>query len=356
MKAIFTLFLIACGTMLTAQNYQSAESAEYDPTQNRWLIANGNNLLQRSAEGELTFFGSGAGSHGTEVVGDKVFVCNAGDEILGYDLATEEQVMSLTVPGATFLNGLTNDGANFLYAADFSAKKIFRIDISDLANPGAEIMVENTGVTPNGIIYDGENNRLLFVTWGGSASIRAVDLTDNSLTTVQTTSLTNIDGIDDDAENYYISSWSPARITKFDKSFANAAETVTTPFLNNPADIGFSMQTDTLAIPMGGNVIYVNLAPPVSSIFTVLTGDFNLQISPNPVVENSIIYFELPETQQATAAIYDAEGRKVKTLVQGIQPVGKHSVVLTGMNLPAGMYVCRLVTKTGEQSLKFIKN
>lgn len=356
MKLVFTTLLLTFTSLIFAQNYQNAESVEYDPSQNRWLIANGDNILQRAADGTLTTFGNGPGSHGMEVVGENVFVCEDGNRIRGYNLMTEEEVMNLPISGASFLNGLTNDGGNFLYATDFSDQKIYKIDISDLSNPTQEVIIANTGATPNGILYEGINNRLLWVTWGSNASIRAVDLTDNSMSTVQTTNLSNIDGIDDDNDhNLYISSWGPARITKFDKDFINAPETITTPALTAPADIGYSKFTDTLAIPMSGNVIYVGLGEPpvVSNVNDVVFGDFGMNIFPNPVTESSVVQFELETSQSVNLTIFDIEGRKIETLLSGTQMYGKHKVVLAGIPLANGVYFCRLRTEKGEESLRF---
>jgi len=357
MKLILTSLLLTFSIFICAQNYQNAESVEYDPSQNRWLIANGDNILQRTADGTLSVFGNGPGSHGMEVVGDNVFVCEDGNRIRGYNLESEEEIMNLPLESASFLNGLTNDGGNFLYATDFSDKKIYKIDISDVNNPTQEIIITDTGATPNGILYEGINNRLLWVTWGSNASIRSVDLTDNTMSTVQTTNLSNIDGIDDDNDhNLYISSWGPARITKFDKDFINAPETVTTPFLTAPADIGYSKITDTLAIPMGNNVIYVGLGePPVmSSIDDLVFGNFDLSIFPNPVTESSLVKFELENAQKVDLSIFDIEGKKIRTILSGEQMHGKHKVVLAGMPLANGLYFCRLTTEEGEENLRFV--
>ena len=102
----------------------------------------------------------------------------------------------------------------------------------DAVNLNSDVFVNNTVSTPNGIVFDGENNRLIFVNWGSNAAIKAVDLSNNSVSTIITTNLGNIDGIDDDNDgNYYISSWSPARITKYDKDFVNPPEIISTPFM-----------------------------------------------------------------------------------------------------------------------------
>ncbi|GJM33755.1 MAG: hypothetical protein DHS20C18_27560 [Saprospiraceae bacterium] len=288
-----------------------------------------------------------------EVMGEMVFALDDG-KVRGFNLASGMEEMTLTIEGASFLNGLTNDGAGILYATDFSARKIYKIDVTDIDNPSYEVIVENTVKTPNGILFDGEKNRLLWVTWGSSASIRAVDLSDFSLSTIQTTSLSNIDGIDEDNDqNYYISSWLPARITKYDKDFINDPEIVTTPMLSNPADIGYSKVTDTLAIPMGVNVIYVGLAP-VTSMPEFNIGDYGLSVFPNPVSESSFIQFELPVSQTLELAIYDMKGALIQNLLTGKQPMGLHKVVLAGISLVDGTYLCKLMTKEGEHVLKFV--
>jgi len=337
-----------------AQNYQSAESVEYDASQNRWLVSNGNNILQRTSDGTLSFFGNGTGSHGMEVMGDYVFACSDGNKINGYELSTANEVMSLTITGAGFLNGLTNDGNGILYATDFSNKRIIKIDVSDIANPTFETLINNTGATPNGIIYDGDNNRLLWVEWNSNAAINAVNLADNSMSEVQTTSLGNIDGIDEDNDqNYYISSWGPARISKLDKDFMNPIETITTPFLSNPADIGYSKVTDTLAIPMGNNVIYVDLGEEdPNAVNELVLGDFGMIIFPNPVSQSSYIQFELEKRQTATLTVYTMQGQVIARLMNGEQASGMHKVVLAGMNWTSGNYFARLETEEGEQTMQ----
>ena len=91
-----------------------------------------------------------------EVLGDHLFVID-GSTIRGFELGTENEVMTLNISSAGFLNGMTNDGVSTLYATDFSGKKIYKIDVSDLSNPSSEVIVSNTISTPNGIIFDGAN-------------------------------------------------------------------------------------------------------------------------------------------------------------------------------------------------------
>jgi len=349
------IVFIAFCLSVNAQTYQSAESVEYDPSQNRFLVSNGNNMLARASDGTLSFFGSGSTSHGLEVMGNYVFGLS-GNQIRGYDLNTEAEVMSLTISGASFLNGLTNDGISTLYATDFSGNSIYKIDVSDLGNPTFEEIVSNTSKTPNGIIYDDDNNRLIFVTWGSNADIRQIDLTDNSMSIIQTTNLGNIDGIDEDNDqNYYVSSWSPDQITKYDSNFENPV-IVTTPGLSSPADICYAKAIDTLAIPQGNMVDYVGFEVMTSTNDVELSA-LKLNAHPNPINDASWIQFELKENAHIDLSIYDMQGRLIVKLLNNPQPFGQHKVLLKYLNLSSGMYSCILNVeeKNGKQYQEVIK-
>lgn len=337
------LFLIICSFQLQSQTLTQIESVEYDASQNRFLISNGNSIIARASNGDLSFFGSEGASHGMEVLGNHLFVID-GSTIRGFELDSENEVMTLQINTAAFLNGLTNDGVSTLYATDFSNKNIYKIDVSDLSNPTFEIIVNGTGSTPNGIVFDGINNRLIFVNWGNNAPIKAVDLSDNSVSTIVTTSVGNIDGIDEDNEgNYYIAYWSPSKIAKYDNAFANPPEVISTPFLNNPADICYAKEIDTLAIPHYPSgidqVTFVGFeSDTISSSYDIYSNDFELEVFPNPLTENSVVRFSLEKKTSLQLSILTQEGKLVKTLLEGNQMKGEHTISFAGMKIPSGIY------------------
>ena len=92
--------------------------------------------------------------------------------------------------------------------------------------------------------------------WGNNADILAFDLEGGDMTTlVNGTGLGNLDGIDvDGSGQYYVSSWSPTRITRFSNDFADA-ETVVTGAggLSSPADISYAVGIDTLGVANSGS-------------------------------------------------------------------------------------------------------
>lgn len=353
-KNLLAILLILSSFSSFSQTLTNIESVEYDASQNRFFISNSNNIIVRASNGDLSFFSSGAATAGMEVMGNHLFVLDGGT-VRGFELDTENEVMTISIPGAGFLNGLTNDGNNILYATDFSNDRIHKIDVSDLANPTQEVIVQNTNTTPNGIIYDGDNNRLIFVNWGANAAIKAVDLSDNSVSTIITTGIGSIDGIDEDNDkNYYISSWSPTRITKYDSTFSNS-EIITTPFIATPADICYAKEIDTLAIPSNGNeVVFVGFnqdTTNMTSTLEIAINDLDLKVFPNPVSEKSVIQFELKESESLRLSIWSQDGRMIKTLLEGKQPAGKHSVSFLGLNISSGLYFLSLETEALKKTI-----
>lgn len=327
-----------------AQNYQNAESVEYDPVYKRWLVANGDNIIEDDGYGNLSVFSPEDATHGMEVLGNKLYLID-NNVIRVFDLELQLMQGWVEISGASFLNGMTSDGGNNLYVTDFGAGKIYKVDVTFYYDMTYEEIVSNTNSTPNGIVYDGDNNRLIFVNWGSNATIMAVDLSDNTVSTILSTNLQNIDGIDEDNEgNYYIASWNPDQISKFDKDFANPLEVITTPFINNPADIGYSLQNDTLAIPVGNNVVFVSFVEEDSMVATnnLIEEELAFTVYPNPISDQSYIQFELTKSEAVKLEILDQQGKVIRILLNGTQSPGLHKVLFAGHDLPAGVYYCRL--------------
>jgi Secretion system C-terminal sorting domain len=263
MKKIILLVFSFISISLFSQSLSSPESVEWDQDNNRWLIGNSGNgtILARSISGTLTTLVSGipSGPYGIETLFDKVFVCSGGF-IRGYNLSNGANIFNLNV-GGTFLNGLTSDGVNILYATDFSAKKIFRINVA--ANSFTTI-ASGLVKTPNGILCEPENNRCLIVNWGANAPIVAINLTTNAITTVLATTLGNCDGITKDScGNYYITAWSNNKLNKFSPALTGTF-TVIPGTLSSPADIDcrFGATFDTIGIPGGGILSFPEILKP----------------------------------------------------------------------------------------------
>jgi hypothetical protein len=150
---LFTLFLLT-GSFLFAQSLSSIESAEFDAVNHRFLVSNGNNIIEVNSSGaSIGEIGNGIpeASYGMEVVGSTLYTID-GSYVYAYDLTNDALLSSIQISGAGFLNGMASDNEGRVWVTDFSTKKIIEIDFSDVLNPTYQTVVANTGVTPNGII------------------------------------------------------------------------------------------------------------------------------------------------------------------------------------------------------------
>jgi hypothetical protein len=355
MKKLLTILSVALFSgSVAAQTYNSPESIEFDYANNRWLIANnsGNNILARSsATGAVTLFATcSGGPHGIEIVNDTLYVC-AGGNLKLFNINTAASIATISM-GATFLNGITNDGT-YLYATDFTAKKIYRINIATRA---FSIFVPTLTKSPNGIIYDQPNNRCVFVNWGTSAPIMAMDITTGAVSTITTTTLSNCDGIAKDGTgNYYVSSWGLNGISRFNNTFTGGPTTVVTG-LSSPADIFYNTVTDTLGNPNSGalnNTTYHYFGSATAIAETGKSG-FKFNVTPNPVAERAELSYELSSDANVKIALFDVKGQLVQTIADEKQSKGGHKQSLDRSDLSAGNYLVKLMVNGSVETKKIV--
>jgi len=356
-KLSYLLLLLGSFGNASAQSLSGVESVEYDPVNNRYLASSdGISIISIAPDGGLSHFGSGlVADYGMEVVGNTLFAI-AGTRIKGYDLTSAAVVMDLNITGALFLNGLASNGSDRLWATDFNGYDIYEVNISDLSSPSFAMVADQTDLgtanRPNGIVYDGANNRVVFVNWGTNAPIKAMDLTSYNVTTlIANTGLGNIDGIARDGQgNWYVSSWSPARITRYASDFSSP-ETITVPGINNPADICYSLATDTLAIPGGNQVLFVGFE---SSVVGVDAPAATASVSIRYFAGLPQVGFELTRPQPVTVEVVDMGGRVVYTAMEGQQNSGRQTIVLAAIGLESGAYVCRISSPEVNATERFV--
>ena len=80
---------------------------------------------------------------------------------------------------------------------------------------------------------------------------------------------------------------------------------------------------------------------------------------PNPFNPSTRLELALPVAGEASLAIYDARGRRLRSLLAGPQPAGLRRVDWdgrddTGHPLPAGVYLARLVAPGGESTRRLV--
>jgi len=81
-----------------------------------------------------------------------------------------------------------------------------------------------------------------------------------------------------------------------------------------------------------------------------------LTASPNPFSDQLHLQFALPTTQAYTLAVYDGQGRLVQQVASGQAEAGQaQQLVLPTHTYATSLYLVRLTTATGTQSLKLLK-
>ncbi|MBL7884975.1 MAG: T9SS type A sorting domain-containing protein [Bacteroidia bacterium] len=356
MKKFITLVFSLSSFLMLAQTYNSPESIEFDYANNRWFIANngGNNILTRNSNnGTLAVFVatgfSGGGPHGLEIVGDTLYAC-AGNSLRAYNINTAALVFNINL-AATFLNGITHDNVGNLYITDYSGNKIYRFN----TNTRQFNTFVSSGISsPNGIIFDQPNNRCVFVQWTGA--IRAVSLVDSTVTTlVASSGLSSIDGITKDGSgNYYLSSWSPTRITRYSNTFTSPTAVVTTG-LSSPADIFYNVLTDTLGVPnsgSGNNTTYHYFGSPTAIAESNLENEFNISVFPNPIKKSATVTFVLPSDQKVSVKLFDEKGALVKVVSEEKQYKGQNTLFVSKENLSAGNYYLSFMFENNKQQIQ----
>lgn len=322
MRFASLLLTLALAGTVCAQTPNNIEAVEYDPAGNRWFVSNGSSLLVTSDQGaNWSFFGEAQASYGMEVLGGHLYAIG-NNVIRAYDLETAAEVGSLTIPGVAFLNGMGSHSDGMLIVSDFSSSRLYTVDVTEPQQMSHTLLAGNFGATPNGVVIDEAGNRAIVVCWGNNADILAFDLESGDMTTlVNGTGLGNLDGIDvDGSGQYYVSSWSPTRITRFSSDFADA-ETVVTGAggLSSPADISYAIGIDTLGVANSGSdeVTFHGFGGTPSGIeestlWTAAHLGHLLQVT-------------LPVGSQVEWAAYDAAGREVMRRREWL-PAGTTSV------------------------------
>jgi len=83
---------------------------------------------------------------------------------------------------------------------------------------------------------------------------------------------------------------------------------------------------------------------------------------PNPFNPSTNIKFSLPRTENVQLSVYDVKGRMVRTLVNGSEEAGEHTVMWDGKDsggnsVSSGTYFYRLVTdsRTYNRQMSLLK-
>ena len=306
-----TVFLAAfvwSFSLLNAQTYNSPESIEFDPNDGKYFVGNNGSgtIVKLSVDGTLQNFATGisSGPHGLELIDDTLYVCD-GANVKMINRISGATIGTIAI-GATFLNGATHKGTN-LFVTDFSGKKVYRINVLTRQFN----LFTTTVKTPNGIIYDDIDDRLVFCCWGSNAPINAISLSDSTVSTIGTTTLSNCDGIAMNcAGDFYVSNWGQNGVRKFNHTVTTNSAFMTG--LSSPADIYYNRLHDTLYVPNSGTGNNVSKKGDISCLVSVneLAPAQLPVIFPNPA-NDKISFTSVKFTGPMEVLIMDLRGKAV---------------------------------------------
>lgn len=120
--------------------------------------------------------------------------------------------------------------------------------------------------------------------------------------------------------------------------------------LSNGDDLDFAPIVDLLFNYAEDSIFVTSVPSHFSDQNTVINN-----IWPNPISEKTTISYTLKKPDKITLQILNIEGFEVKTLVDRKQQTGEHKIVISNLDLPAGVYFCVIKTNNGIHTRKIIK-
>jgi hypothetical protein len=103
------------------------------------------------------------------------------------------------------------------------------------------------------------------------------------------------------------------------------------------------------------DILIEDVTAPSSIIKISIVEGYHLGESyPNPVLDRSLISFELPVSSQVSLKLYNLSGIEVLELASGVYPAGKSSIEFSVRDLPSGLYIYTLCVGEFTSSKKLI--
>ena len=272
------------------QGFKTPEAVRFDPVGDAFFVSNingsplekdNNGFISRvRAEGgevdSLNFITGGRGGvtlhapKGLAITGDTLWVTDI-DAVRGFDRTTGRPIVSHVIRGAIFLNDITVGPDGALYITDTGLRpgeggfshpgpdKIFKLTSAGQASTAFQF---DSLVGPNGITWDGANERFIVVAFAGN-DIYAWKPGDSTTTTIAT-GKGQFDGVERLSDGRIIvSTWADSSLYVLDGSALARAVTG----VEGPADIGIDTKRNRVAVPsFTGNRVDLFTIPPRSGM------------------------------------------------------------------------------------------
>ncbi|MEI9406500.1 ATP/GTP-binding protein [Mesorhizobium argentiipisi] len=264
--AISVISAAQAGELWRATGFEQPESALVDAAHNRIVVSNivgnpgavdGNGYLSL-----LSMDGKVLARHwvegldapkGMAITGGRLYAADI-TKVRVVDLASGRLVKTIDVPGAVFLNDMTQDSAGKVYVSDMLADTIYRID-----GNAPELFVKDALLaSPNGVFADG--GRLIVASWGKGINkadfstaepggLLSVDLATKKVTPLPgAQKFADLDGVIAIGDTIYATAYMTGTLYSYKPG---GAPTVVATFKPGSADIGTDGKA-TIYVPLMG--------------------------------------------------------------------------------------------------------
>ncbi|MBN1212171.1 MAG: PKD domain-containing protein [candidate division Zixibacteria bacterium] len=249
------LILVSIPVLTEAADvFDGPESVAFDSISNRYFISNcrEGSIVQIDNFGDTSYFQTGLGHCYGNCIKNNILYVTTDNRFKGFDLTNGEEVYDIfiTIPSRN-LDGVTYDTSGYFYALCTNGV-LYRIDLNELTY---EILV-NGGFpnSPQDIIFDKLNNRILVAAYAGGSDILQVSLPDGTMTSAGATVTGLFDGISIDSEGYiYLAShYTPGIVYRYNNDFTVGPELIKNNY-NQPAGLDYNLRDDIVAVPVFGS-------------------------------------------------------------------------------------------------------
>ncbi|MEL6615284.1 MAG: SMP-30/gluconolactonase/LRE family protein [Bacteroidota bacterium] len=125
---------------------------------------------------------------------------------------------------------------------------------------------------------------------------------------------------------------------------------------NRPNGIVATANGDTLYVSDAGSraVRRIILAAPTAADETPEALGTDVRVSPNPATGEARMEYRLGAPAEVDVALYDSLGRRIRTVVQGLQSSGTHQVGIDVSDLASGVYVVSVAVEGRLESRRLV--